>query len=218
MHGGGGMMAPRRYGWLLGALACAGFAACGGDGDDGGGGDGVVVADTAGEDGEAMGASLADRAEAELSGEPRSLIIERLGGIALALDDGEVSQAETALELGEDPQVLDFAEHMRRAHSEHADELEDLLSDRGFVPTQGEVSGRLRTEAFVGIDELRHTPPGQVDFAYLRIQVMMHAAAGVLVDRLIDVAPDAELFDFLRETSAAISDHRIQAEAILRAR
>jgi predicted outer membrane protein len=215
------MMTPRRYGWLLGALACAGLAAAcggGGDDDDGGGGDGVIVADTAGEDGEAMGATLANRAEGELSGEPRSLIIERLGGIVLALDEGEIAQAETALDLGEDPAVLDFAEHMRRAHSEHADVLEDLLYNRGLAPTQGEVSGMLRTEAFVGIDELRHTPPGQVDFAYLRIQVMMHAAAAVLADRLLDLAPDAELFDFLRETSAAISEHRIQAEAILRAR
>jgi predicted outer membrane protein len=215
------MMAPRRYGWLLGALSCAGLAAaCGGGDDDGGSGgsDGVVAADAAREDGEAMGATLASQAEDELTREPRSLIIERLGGIVLALDDGEVSQAETELDLGEDSVVLDFAEHMRRTHADHADELEDLLYERGLVPTQGEVSGMLRTEAFVGIDELRHTPPAHVDFAYLRIQIMMHAAAGVLADRLIDLAPDAELFDFLRETSAAISEHRIQAEAILRAR
>jgi predicted outer membrane protein len=213
------MMHLRRSGSLLAsALLCAGFAAaCGGDHNEPSPGN--DAADAAGEEGQAMGEALAAQAQDELAGEPAAIRAAHLGTILIALDQGEVEQAEAELELGFDAQVLDFALLMRDQHSGHADDAEDLLSDRGLAPLESSVSGALRDEAQRGIDELEHIPRSQVDFAYMRIQVKMHAAAGVLVERMIDLAPvDRELIDFLEDTRGAIEDHRIRAEAILRAR
>jgi predicted outer membrane protein len=213
------MMAPRRYGWLLAsALSCAGLAAACAEGDDLDG-DGGEAADAAAEEGEAKGASFVDLADDELANEPPVLAIARLGAILLALDDGEVGQAEVELERGRDAVVLDFAAQMRDEHSLHADDLEALLFDRGIPPVENTLSGALRLEAFAGMSELGDTPRGRIDFAYMRTQVVMHTAAGVLVERLIDLAPeDEELLDFLLATRDAIAGHRLEAVAILRVR
>jgi putative membrane protein len=208
------MMEPRRYGLLLACvLAAAGLAACG-DNDD------VIIdeADVAAEEGEAVGGDLAGRSDDELGGQPEVIVIARLGAIVLTLDDGEIAQADAALDRVDDPRVIDHAERMLDEHSLNAEELEDLLYARRITPAENAVSAALRAEAEAGLRELERAPDRQVDFAYMRMQVKMHAAAGVLVGRLLDHAPgaDAALLDFLAATRDVIADHQLAAEAILR--
>jgi predicted outer membrane protein len=212
------MLTPRRYGWLLAsALSCAGLQAACSDDDIGRPGD--AAADAATDDGEEMGSILADQAQAQMGHEPAPDALAHLGAIVLAIDDGEISQAEIAIDRANDPVVMDYAQRMNDEHADHADTLEVLLGDRGASPSESAVSGSLRAEAFAGISELKGTPRNELDFAYMRLQVKMHAAAGVLINRLYDLAPaDGELLDFLDATRSAIAAHRSQAEAILRAR
>jgi predicted outer membrane protein len=205
----------QRYGILLAsALSCAGLAACSNDDED----SGIAAADAAAEDGEAMGANLAGQAEDEIGGEPRAVAVGRIGAILIAIDGGELAQAQAELNRGDDEDALDYAVMMRDEHTAHTEEVEDLLEDRGIAPDENGVSGTLRAEAFAGADDLARAPRRDVDFAYLRLQVKMHAAAGVLVSRLIDLSPDAELLDFLAVTHGAIARHRLEAEALLRER
>jgi len=213
------MITPLRYGWLVAsALSCAGLATACSD-EDSGGRPGDAAADAAAGDGEEMGSVLADQAQAQLGHEPAADAIAHLGAIVLAIDGGEISQAGIPIDRASDPVVMDYAERMSEEHADHADALEALLADRGVAPTESAVSGSLRAEAFAGISELKGTPRSELDFVYMRLQVKMHAAAGVLVNRLCDLAPDdAELLGFLDATRDAIAAHRSQAEAILRAR
>jgi predicted outer membrane protein len=215
------MITPRRYGWLVAsALSCAGLAtACSDSDEDSGGRPGDAAADAATGDGEEMGSVLADQAQAQLGHEPAPAAIAYLGAIVLAIDGCELSQAEIAIDRANDPVVMDYADRMSDEHADHSDTLEALLADRGVSPTESAVSGSLRAEAFAGIRELKGTPRSELDFVYMRLKVKMHAAAGVLVNRLCDLAPDdAALLGFLDATRDAIAAHRTQAEAILRAR
>lgn len=199
---------------LAGALTCAGLAAC----DDDDAGSGIEAADVAAEDGQAMGSRLANRADDELGGQPREVAIGRISAILIAIDGGELAQAQAELDRGHDEEALDYAEKMRDEHTAHTGEVEELLSERGVAPVENEVSGTLRAEALAGVDDLSNTPRRDIDFAYLELQVKMHAAAGVLVSRLIDLVPDAELLDLLAVTHVAIAQHRLEAEALLRER
>jgi predicted outer membrane protein len=212
------MLTPRRYGWLLAsALSCAGLQAACSDDDMGRPGD--AAADAATDAGEEMGSVLADQAQAQMGHELAPAALADLGAIVLAIDGGEISQAEIAIDRANDPVVMSYAARTSDEHADHADALEALLADRGVSPSESAVSGSLRAEALAGIGELKGTPRSELDFVYMRLQVKMHAAAGVLLDRLYDLAPaDGELLDFLDATRSAIAGHRSQAEAILRAR
>ena len=215
------MMTARRYGLLLaGALSLVALPAMTGCGDEGSGDrPGDMAADAASDDGEEMGAALAQQAEDMIESEPPSAALAHLGGIIVALDHGEVAQAELALDRAGDPVVQDYAARMSNEHRARADWVEDLLASRGASPEESSISGTLRMEAYASIGELRATPRHDLDFAYMRLQVKMHAAAGVLVNRLFGIAPDdGPLHDLLQATRDAVAAHRSQAEAILRAR
>lgn len=200
---------------LVSALTCAGLAACNDDDDDG---QGIEAADAAVEDGQVMGSRLANRADDELGGQPRTVAIGRIGAILIALDGGELAQAQIELDRGDDDDALDYAAMMRDEHTAHTGEVMELLTEQGVAPVENEVARTLRAEAFARADDLSLTPRRDVDFAYLELQVKMHAAAGVLVSRLIDLVPDAELLDLLAVTHGAIAQHRLEAEALLRER
>jgi Domain of unknown function (DUF4142) len=210
----------KRYGFLLaGALAGAALAACsdGGDDDDDDN-SGIEAAEEATEDGENMGARLAGRAQTEIGGQPRLNAIGHIGAILLTLDEGEIAQAQAELDRGGDAEALDFAAVLRGEHEDHAEAVEDLLAARTAAPIEGAVSSALRAEALAGADDLGSAERRSVDFEYLRLQVKMHAAGQVLLNRLIELSPDAVLLDFLVVTHDAIERHRVQAEALLRAR
>jgi len=177
-----------------------------------------VPGDTAAEaatHGEAMGAALAAQAEHE----PMPAALAHLGAILLALDRGELAQSAIALDRVDDPIVFDYAALMSTRHAAHAAEMEALLADRGISPLTGSLSSMLRAEARADEDELKLTPRRELAFTYMRLQVKVHAAGDVLLSRLSAIAPDDEpLRALLASTRDAVVAHRLQAEAILRAR
>lgn len=206
------MKNPGKYGILL---LCAGLAA--GCGDDDSSNAGEEAADAAEEDGEAMGEALGQQAELEIRNDPPTMIVGQIGDILLTIDGGELLQAEAELELGAYQPARAYAELMRTEHSRHLDDTEVLLEERQISPVDNPISEMLQREAQAGADELRASPPNGVDFAYMQLQVRMHAAGYVLVGQLIELAPDDQrLRDFLDETRAAIERHRDEAAALLR--
>lgn len=205
-----------RSGILLATAAAlaAGAAACGADPE----GPAGAAADEAGDAGEAMGSALADQAGAELSGEPPEVVLGQVGAILIALDEGEIIHAEAELALGVEEGARRFAELLRDEHSVHEDQVADLLFFRRTSPMEGAVSSTLRAQATAGLTELEGAVDG-ADFTYLRLQVEMHAAGAILVEGLRQAAGgDAQLQELLHATHEAIVRHRVDAEALLRAR
>ncbi|HSK00303.1 MAG TPA: DUF4142 domain-containing protein [Kofleriaceae bacterium] len=194
----------------------------GGDGGAGGDGDrddrdGAAAADAANELGVTLGMELAELATAELANQPRYVVWSRIGAILLALDEGEILQAELALERGLEPDALEYALRMRSAHTAHAAQVRALLAACHACPLENAVSAALREAAAGGIDDLRAARSELVGFEYMGLRVLMHAAGEVLLDRLIELAPDVRLEDFLRTTRDHVAEHREASDAILRA-
>jgi predicted outer membrane protein len=189
----------------------------GGDNNGGGGddeaGQGNAAADAASAEGEAVGGALAAQAEG------LSCDVARLGGILLAIDEGEIAQAQVALDVAIDPEVIDYAALMRDAHTAHAASVHTWLDAAWVSPVDTSISTALRAEATAGVSMLQGTAREAIDFAYLRVQVKMHAAGDVLLARLIQIASGhPQLVDFLRQTHDAVVHHRREAETLLRAR
>ncbi len=195
----------------------------GGGGGDGGGGDGDgddrdgnAAADEANARGVTLGMELAALATAELANQPKYVVWGRVGAILLALDEGEVLQAELALERGLEPAALEYALRMRSEHTAHAAQVRALLAACHACPLENQVSAALRGAAAGGIDDLRAARSELIGFEYMELQVMMHAAGEVLLDRLLDLAPDARLEGFLQTTRDHVAEHRETGDALLR--
>jgi predicted outer membrane protein len=189
----------------------------GGGDDNGGGGDeagqGNAAADAASAEGEAAGGALAALAEG------LSCDVARLGAILLALDQGEIAQAQVAFGAAIDPEVAGFAALMRDAHTAHAASVQAWLDASWVAPVETPISTALRTEATAMVSTLQGAAREVIDFTYLRAQVKMHAAGDVLLARLIQIASGhPQLVDFLQQTHDAVVHHRREAEALLRAR
>lgn len=93
--------------------------------------------------------------------------------------------------------------------------LDDVVNGFGtsFIPSQTEAD--LTAAAMQGLKELQAAPPGEVDFAYINLQVEMHAAAQVLLDQLRGMVQDDEMGAFIDDTRVMVDDHLVIAEDLL---
>jgi predicted outer membrane protein len=165
-------------------------------------------------EGEAMGNELAALAELEMAGQTPEEMAGISGAILLSIDEGEILLADFVLDVATDPEVLDYAEQMVIEHTGHIAATEDLLFDLGLDPIDNEVSLELDAEAQRVLRELQATD--DVDFEYIRSQVVMHSGALILLDSLQATAPYVELQAWIEETLGIVSEHRDDAEDILR--
>jgi predicted outer membrane protein len=191
-------------GTLLLAIA---VPACGDD-------DESSFADDAINEGETRGEDLAAETEIELGNDVDEVILGKSGAIMIAIDEGEILHAQFILEVGTDPLVLEFAEQMLLDHSAHAALTESLLADFDLAPIDNAVAAALRNAAVADLDLLERS--ASPDFDYMRMQLMMHTQALVIVELLTDLAPEDDAELFFAQTELIIEEHRDEAEDILR--
>jgi putative membrane protein len=189
---------------LIGLL----LAACSSDDDD------HDNAATAIDDGNAMGNMLSDQIDADFSGMDTPSQIAVTGAIVITIDDGEIMQAQAALDRVSDSDVVAFANQMIADHTAHRDMTEMLINEAGVTPRESQVSATLRAEAASSLNEL--AAASDPDVTYMTIQVRMHEEARVVVGTLADDINDATFEAFLRDTEATIMAHRDHAASILR--
>jgi predicted outer membrane protein len=172
------------------------------------------VDDTVAE-GEARGEQLADEAFDELSGDDYIIQIGKTASILAAVNDGEINQADFAIGIIADDDVFAFASDLIVDHDLLNIDLDTVARfyGIGYVPSRAADSVRL--EANAGIGRLRGTPPGQFDFAFVELQVIMHAQALVLLDELYLILGDGEMGDFILDTQDMMDLHLAEAEALL---
>jgi predicted outer membrane protein len=217
------MINLQRYGLLLASvISCATLAACDDDDelDEIDELDDVDHPDEVAElvitEGETQGEALAAQADAELAGVAPKDAVSRISAILLEIDQGEIAHSQIELDAGADPVARDFAAQMIDEHSRHDELVDDLLVRRSLSAVSGGVTAELRAGADAGIDVLTRESQVSVDFRYLRVELQMHVTGEVLVDSLINNAPDAEVEAFLVVTRDLIAAHREEAEALLR--
>lgn len=195
------------------ALLALFVTACGG-GDD----STVIITDPVDDtvaEGHARGDLLADEAFNELAGDDFLIQIGKTASILAAINDGEIIQADFAIDLIAADDVFVYANDLIADHDLLNIDLEGVVRfyGIGFIPSTA--ADAVLLEANAGVGELRATPPSELDFRFVELQVIMHAQAQVLLDELFAIAGDGEMGNFILDMQDVIDLHLAEGEALL---
>jgi len=198
--------------FLLVALAITLVPAC--DDDD----DFVVVGDPVGDavdEGVARGTVLAADAHDELTGDDSAIVIGKTATIIAALNDGEISQSSFAIQVVDDDDIADFADRLIVDHQDANAVLDDVVRGYGVPFIASTAADELAAQGSDGLALLRQTPPGDVDFQFVQLQVINHAQAQVLLDELAAQVGPGAMGDYIADTQVMIDDHLAIATDLL---
>jgi predicted outer membrane protein len=198
---------------LIAVLAVALAPACSSDSNDD-----VVVDDPVGDtqdEGFARGTALADHASDELSGDDYTIVIGKTATILAALNDGEIDQSSFAVQVVSDDDVFQLANDLIVDHEDANAELDDVVRSYGINYLPSSAADALAGEASAGLSLLRSSPPGEVDFQFVQLQVINHAEAQVLLDELQLQVGAGEMGDYIANTRDMVNDHFDHASALL---
>ena len=197
-------MATTRF--LVVALALAFVPACDDDDDDF-----VVVGDPVGDaidEGVARGTVLANDASAELSPVPdQRTVLGKTATILATLNDGEIQQAQFAIQVVQFDDTADLANIIIIDHTEANAVLDDVVRGLGVPFIASSTADALAADAAEGLGLLRATPPSDIDFQYTQMQVIMHSQALVLLDELEAQVGPGVMADYIDDTRVMINDH-----------
>ena len=198
---------------LMVALALAVVPACASD-DSGTVIVGDPVDDTVAE-GEARGAELADITFGELTAYDYPTQIGMTAGILASLNDGEILVADFGAQVVNDGDIFDFANEIIIDHEDANFDLEAVvrLYGVGYIPS--ETSDALAADANVALAEVRAAPPGEVDFRFTEVQVIMHAQALVLLDELYGIVGPGDMGTLILDTRDMVDAHLAHGEDLL---
>jgi len=178
----------------------------------------VVVDDPVGDtiaEGQATGDNLADDAYGELNGDDYLIVVGKTASILAALNDGEINQAGFAIQVVAAGDVFDFADMLIADHDDTNIALDDTVRFYGVGYIPSSAADSLALEANAGLGQLRATPPEDIDFAFVDLQVRMHAAAQVMLDELYSIVGPGEMGDYILDTQDMVDDHLARATGLL---
>jgi hypothetical protein len=176
--------------------------------------DSDAPADIADADGNDLGTGHAVDTQADIAVDDDPTAAGKLGAIMMTLDEGELVLSDFILDVATDPVILDFAEEMVFVHENHMADTAQLLFDLGLAPIESDTSLELAAEVDRNRRLLQTT--FDVEFEYMRQQVMMHSESLVIVTVMADIAPYEELQVLFDNTIPVIDEHRAHAIEILR--
>ena len=166
------------------------------------------------DEGQANGFALAAMADTELGPQTVAISEAMAGHILITIDEGELLQADVALDRIEESEVIDYANHMIEDHTPHIDLVQSVLDMDRLDPIDNEVSAMLRANAEAGVRDIQAS--GDPDVTYMQWQIRMHEAALIVTERLLEHVDDPEMDSLLLQTLDIIDGHRQEAIAIYR--
>jgi predicted outer membrane protein len=199
---------------LVAALAIAVVPACDDDFDD----DVIIVDDPVGEtadEGFAEGDQLAAIAADELTGDNYTIVIGKTASILAVLNDGEIDQAAFAVQVIGAPDIFDFANALIVDHENANVELDAAVRYYGVGYIASDAAGALSASFSNGLSELRSTPPSDIDFTFVQLQVINHAAALVVLDELAFQVGPGVMGDYIVNTRGLIELHLDESMSLL---
>lgn len=179
---------------------------------------GVVVDDPVGDtidEGRATGTTIAAQAFGELSADDYQTMIGKTGELLATLHDGEIQQASFAIQVVQDDDVFDYANNMIIEHEDGLALLDDTMRFYGapYIPSQAQA--QLMADAQAALADLRATPPQDIDFRYMEVQVRMHASAQVILDQLSQLVGPGAMNDYIINARGMVDEHFDRATSIL---
>jgi putative membrane protein len=139
----------------------------------------------------------------------------RIAGVMLEANTGEVHAGEVALSRSTNAAVLGFANMMVTDHTAANMRLQQLLDRKSMVTDDSPVRRTLSQQTAQTMDTLWATAVGAFDVAYMDSQVAMHMMVLQLLDSMmLPVAQDADLKADLQASRAAVAAHLAHAQQV----
>lgn len=136
--------------------------------------------------------------------------------IIKTLNDGEIKQAELALERSPNEEVREVAQLILDDHEASNDKVEEMADERGVALDKSPLSRGLEGQANRMYDDLKSRSGPEFDCQYLQGQHKLHAIA--LETLTQHVVPEAELQEtrqLLSETAPTLQKHQEAARQSL---
>jgi predicted outer membrane protein len=166
------------------------------------------------DEGDSRGNALAEQARADFSGISDPDAVANAAGIVSTINNGEIAQARLVLDTTTNSEVRDLASQILADHQANEAALQALMVDRDMAPEDNTVSSALKNEAMASLAQLQSDP--NLDFDYVRMQVMMHQEAAVIVGAVRTYVDTDDAFrEFLSNTRDTIEEHRQHAGDVL---
>ncbi len=145
--------------------------------------------------------------------EPEGMNDAAILGVLQTLNDGEIAQAQLALQTSQNPDVLETAQLILDAHRASNADIARTAKSLGIQPRQTPLSDTLRQQAMKMRDELARLSGEEFDQAYLQGQVELHEIAlDTVEEQLLPYAQDPLVIGLLRASTPELERHQEVAE------
>ncbi|HEY1694279.1 MAG TPA: DUF4142 domain-containing protein [Polyangiaceae bacterium] len=146
--------------------------------------------------------------------DPSKLDDAQIAAVVIALNTGEIQEAELAQTKAKSPDVRAFAAHMLKAHTAMLDKGTKDFKASNLTPVDTPVSNDLRNQASMQLSSLQGENGRSFDDTYINGQVKAHQDALNEVDQLLTAAKDSKLHADLLDARTHIEKHLRMAENI----
>ena len=139
----------------------------------------------------------------------------QIAAVLMTVDEGEIEQAQAALQRATDPEVRAFATHMVDQHTASKQAGTQLASQTGLKPLESPKSSELRANAAQQLERLNAADEANFDITYVSGQIEQHAAVLKLIeDQLLPAVNQPGLRDHLQNARGMVQEHLDRARQL----
>lgn len=129
-------------------------------------------------------------------------------GIIQQIDKNEINSSDKILSKTTNPEIKNFAEHLKNDHNQNLQDLQNLSSKNNINVTSSNKSEALERKGNHELEKFDSAQPNQLDKEYLHAMIKGHKAAlRAINEELLPKATNPEVKDFLKNTANAVSQH-----------
>ena len=125
--------------------------------------------------------------------DPAHLEDAEIAAVLIAINDGEIQEAELATTRGKSDDVKTFASHMLKAHKSMLDDSNKAFLRAKLTPSANAVSDQLNADIKDEVLNLQTRQGQAFDEAYIDDQLKAHEKALSLIDEMAPNAKDTNL-------------------------
>ena len=148
--------------------------------------------------------------------DPAHLEDAEIAAVLIAINDGEIQEAELATTRGKSDDVKTFASHMLKAHKSMLDDSNKAFLRAKLTPSANAVSDQLNADIKDEVLNLQTRQGQAFDEAYIDDQLKAHEKALSLIDEMAPNAKDTNLQAKLRADRTKIEKHQKEVQKVER--
>jgi predicted outer membrane protein len=169
------------------------------------------------EQGNVRGQALVVQVHKELPGTSDDECVAKAAGVVVAINNGEIAQANLVLSKTTKPAVHDLASQIVADCQANNAALQTLMQARSATVVDTSASQALKTEADTGTAQLQSDAADHLDVDCAQMQIAANQEAFVIVGAVRDATPASasDVRNLLSDTETMIDKHRTQAKNAL---